>query len=87
MNPNTIQILLTLMCMHRKWIAEIINVEGDFFQREFENGEIMYINVLDGMENNYGKQEDVVLLLNIPIYGTKQAASCFYKTLVKQTKN
>ena len=85
-NSNTIQILLTLMCMHPKWIAEIIDVEGVFLQGEFENGEIMYIDVLDGMEKYYGKQ-DVVLLLNIPIYGIKQAASCFYKTLVKQTKN
>ena len=73
-NPNTIQILLTLMCIHPKWIAEIINVEGVFLQGEVKNGEIMYIDVPDGVEKYYRKQEDVLLLLNIPIWNK---ASCF----------
>ena len=47
----------------------------------------MYIEVPDGMEEFYGKQEDVVLLLNAPIYGMKQAAFCFYKTMVKKIKD
>ena len=46
----------------------------------------MPIEVLDGMEGFYGSKEDVTLLLNAPIYGTKQAAFCFYKTLVKRWK-
>ena len=86
-NPNTIQILLTLMCMHPKWIAEILYVEFAFLQGEFKDGEVMYIDVSDGMEQYYGSQKDVVLLLKILIYGTKQAALCFYKTLVKRMKN
>ena len=79
MNPNTIRILLTLMCMNPKWQAEYLDVD------KFENGEEMYIDVPDGMEMFYGSQKDVVLRLNVLIYGTKQAASCFYKQLVKQT--
>ena len=86
-NPNTIQILLMLLCMHLKWIAEIVDVEGAVLQEEFENDQVMYIVVPDGTEQYYGNWKDLVLLLNIPIYVTKQAASCFYKTLVKRTKN
>ena len=86
-NPNTIRILLILMCMNPKWNAEIVNIEGAFLQGEFKNGEEMYIDVPDGMEKFYGSQKDVVLKLNVPIYGTKQAASCFYKQLVKKTKD
>ena len=73
--------------MNLRWIAEIIDVKGAFLQSQFEHGEVMYIEVPDGMENYYGKKEDVVLLLNVPIYGTKQAASCFYKTLIKKMKD
>ena len=84
-NPNTICIILTLMCMNPKWKAEIVDVEGAFLQGKFENGEVMYIDVPDGMEEFYGSRKDVGLRLNVPIYGTKQAASCFYKQLVKRT--
>ena len=54
-NPNTIQILLTLMCMNPKWQAEIVDVEGAFLQGKFENGKEMYINVPDGIEKFYGR--------------------------------
>ena len=66
---------------------DIIDVKGAYLQGQFENGEIMYIEVPDGMEKYYWKKGDMVLHLNVPIYGTKQAASCFYKTLVKKTQN
>ena len=39
------------------------------------------------MEKFYGSQEDVVLLMNVPMYGTKQAAHCFYQALVKKVKD
>ena len=71
--------------MNPKRQAEIVDVEGAFLQGKFENGKEMYINVPDGMERFYGSRKDVVLRLNVPIYGTKQAASCLYKQLVKQT--
>jgi hypothetical protein len=47
----------------------------------------MCIDVPDVMDKFYGSQDDVVLLLNVPIYGTKQAAHCFYQTLVKKVKD
>ncbi len=53
------------------WIAKIIDVEGAFLEGQFVNGEAMYIEVTDGMEEFYGSKEDVVLLLNAPIYGIK----------------
>ena len=83
-NLNTIRILLTLMCMNPKWQAEIVDVKGAFLQGKFKNGKKMYIDVPDGLEKFYGSQKDVVMCLNVPIYGTKQAASCFYKQLVKR---
>jgi hypothetical protein len=70
-----------------KWVVIIIDVEGAFLQGKFTNGEQMHIDVPDGMEKFYGSREDVVLLLNVPIYGTKQAAHCFYQTLVKEVKD
>lgn len=83
--PSTIRTLIVLLCMNPKWVARIKDVEGAFLQGKFENGEVIYIEVPDGMEEFYGSRSENVLLLNVPIYGTKQAAHCFYKTLVKRT--
>ena len=83
--PSTIRTLIILLCMNPKWVARIKDVEGAFLQGKFENGEVIYIEVPDGMEEFYGSKSENVLLLNVPIYGTKQAAHCFYKTLVKRT--
>eukprot|EP00956_Cyclotella_meneghiniana_P028466 scaffold66266_cov46-Cyclotella_meneghiniana.AAC.1 len=44
----------------------------------------MYADVPDGMEQFYGSRKDVVLQLLVPIYGTKQAANCFYETFVEK---
>ena len=63
-----------------------MDVEGAFLQGEFDNNERIYIEVPDGMEVFYGSQKDVALLLTVPIYGTNQAASCFYKTLVSMNR-
>ena len=86
-NPNTIRIVWTLLAMIPAWIAIVIDVEGAFLQGRFINGEQIHIDVPDGMDKFYGSREDVVLLLNVPIYGTKQAAHCFYQTLVKKVKD
>ena len=79
-NPVLIRIVLTLLGMNHDWIAEVIDVEGAFLQGRFTNGEELYIKVSEGFEHYY--EEDVVLLLNIPIDGTKQAVAFFYKALV-----
>jgi hypothetical protein len=44
------------------------------------------MEVPDGMEQYYGSRKDVVLWMKVPIYGTKQAAECFYKESVKKSK-
>ena len=70
--------------MNPEWIVELIDAKGAFLQGKFADGEQMYIEIPDGFERFYGK--DKVLKLNVPIYGTKQAASCFYKTMVEEIK-
>ena len=86
-NPFTVRTLLTLLCMQPRWISRIVDVEGAFLQGKFENGEVIYSEVPDGMEEYYGAKKDWVLLMNVPVYGTKQASACFYKALVRKNKN
>ena len=86
-NPFTVRVLLDLLCMNPKWISRIVDVEGAFLQGKFENGEVIYSEVPDGMEECYGLKSDWVLLMNVPVYGTKQASACFYKALVRKNKD
>ena len=86
-NLNSIRILLMLMCVHPNWIADIVDVEGTLLQGKFKNSEVMYNDILNGMEQYSGSRKDVVLLLNVPIYGTQRAASCFYKTMAKRAND
>ena len=85
-NPSTIRVAWVLWCSNPKWIGKIVDVEGAFLQGQFRNGEIIYTEVPEGMEEFYGKREDVVLKMNVPIYGTKQAAACYYKTMIDKIK-
>ena len=86
-NANSVRIVLVLMAACPEWIATVIDVEGAFLQGKFVNDEKIYIEVPDGMEEFYGSKKDVALHLNAPIYGTKQAAFCFYTTLVDKVKD
>jgi Reverse transcriptase (RNA-dependent DNA polymerase) len=72
------------MAMNPEWVAEIVDVEGAYLQGEFTEGEEIHIEVPQGFEGYY--DEDYVLKRNVPLYGMKQAASCFYKKLVKAVK-
>ena len=83
-NATTVRIALTLLALCPEWIAIVVDIEGAFLQGEFTDGEEIYIDVPEGFEEYY--DDDTVLLLNVPIYGTKQGASCFYKKLVKTVK-
>jgi hypothetical protein len=85
-NPLTVRALLTLCAMNPEWEVSVIDVEGAFLQGKFQNDEEMYMEVPDRMEKYYGSRKDVVLRMKVPIYGTKQAAECFYKELVKKSK-
>ena len=67
------------------WILAIIDVEGAFLQGRFANGEELYIEVPDGFHEWY--EGDVVLRMSIPLYGTKQAGYCFFKTFASRIKN
>ena len=83
-NPNTIRIALTLWAMHKKWIAVVMDVEGAFLQGRFKDGEELYMEIPQGWEQYF--PGDVVLRMNVPIYGTKQAGARFYGTLVENIK-
>ena len=63
----------------------MIDVKGAFLQGQFENGEVLYIEVPDGFKSWY--PDDVVLCMNVPMYGTKQAAYCFFKMFAKHMKD
>ncbi len=74
-NTNSVRIVWVLMAACPEWIAVVIDVEGAFLQGKFVNEEQICIEVSAGMEEFYGSKEDVALLLNAPIYGTKQTGS------------
>jgi hypothetical protein len=71
--------------MNHTWISAIIDVEGAFLQGRFTNGEELYTEVPDGFQEWY--EGDVVLRMNIPLYGTKQAAYCFFKTFASRIED
>jgi hypothetical protein len=73
-NPATIRILILLLCMNPAWVCKVEDVEGAFLQGTFENGEVIYCEVPDGMEEFYGTRASTVLLMQVPLYGTKQAS-------------
>ena len=74
-NPNTIRITMTLWAMNAKWIAVVLDVEGAFLQGKFKDREELYMSIPQGWEEFF--PGDVVLRMNVPIYGTKQARACF----------
>ena len=75
---------MVLMAMNTSWIAEVMDEDGSFLHCKFTNGDVLYLGIPDGFEKYYGDNE--VLRMNVPIYGTKQAARCFYKVLVDKVK-
>jgi hypothetical protein len=64
-------VLFTLCALNPEWEVCVIDVEGAFLQGKFQNGEEMYMEVPDGMEQYYGSRKDVVLRMLVLIYGTK----------------
>ncbi len=68
-----------MLCMNPSWTSAIIDVEGAFLQGRFENGEELYIEVPDGFQKWY--PDDIILRMNVPLYGIKQAAYCFSRRL------
>jgi hypothetical protein len=85
-NPLTVHLLFTLCAMNPKWEVCVIDVEGAFLQGKFKMVERCTWKYQINMEQYYGSHKDVVLRMLVLIYGTKQAAECFYKELVKKSK-
>jgi uncharacterized protein YnzC (UPF0291/DUF896 family) len=82
-NPQTVRILLTLVAMNPNFECQIIDIEGAFLQGQ---SPFMFIEVPDGMEEYYGSKQDTMCEMLVPLYGTKQAAECFYQTLRKKVE-
>jgi hypothetical protein len=83
-NDVTIRIMMVLMLM-TGWIGYLVDVKGAFLLGEFENNEQIYTKIPQGFEKYWDPKVWVWLLLRT-VYGTKQAAICFWRTLLKAMK-
>ena len=79
-NDVTVRIVLVLTVMARMW-AKLLDIKGAFLNGRFENGEKLYMKVIQGFERYF--QPDIVLLLMRTIYGLTQAAILFWKELLR----
>ena len=83
-NPIMARIALMLWFMNSGWISADFDVEGAFLQGRFKNSEELYTEIPDGFKEHYS--DDFVFRMNVPLYGTKQTAYCFFKTFMKHVK-
>jgi hypothetical protein len=82
----TIRIVLILCCLAR-WRADVEDVVGAFLNGEFEaNLPPIYMKVPQGFEQFYDGHK-FVLRVKKTIYGTIQAAMCFWCVLTKAFSN
>jgi hypothetical protein len=75
-----IRIVLVLMIM-AGWVGEILDVQGAFLHGEFDQGEEIHMEVPQGFEKHYDPMYYVLLLLKT-IYGLKQSAFQFWKSIL-----
>jgi hypothetical protein len=75
-----IRIVLVLMIM-AGWVGEILDIQGAFLHGEFDQGEEIHMEVPQGFEKHYDPMYYVLLLLKT-IYGLKQSAFQFWKTIL-----
>ena len=80
----TVRIISVIYGSSPVLVWEVIDVDGAFLQGRFKNGERMYVGVPNGFEQFYGEDECLELLA--PLYGTKQAAKCYYDRMLKEMK-
>jgi hypothetical protein len=73
-NSATIRVVLTFMIM-ADMFAHVVDAKKAFLHGEFEDGEVIYMKVLQGFEKHF--PEGSVLLLKKCLYGLKQAAKAF----------
>jgi hypothetical protein len=79
-NDATIRIIMVLMIIF-KWSVQLVDVKGVFLCGNFKDGEEIFMEVPEGFEEFYGAC--VLLLLLQTIYGLTQAATTFWRELVK----
>jgi hypothetical protein len=72
--------------MNPEWKVRVIDVEGEFLQGKFQNGEEMYMEVPDSMEQYYGSRKDVVLRMKVPINGTKAGSGVFLQRVSEKVQ-
>ena len=72
---TTIRIMLVLMLL-ADWMVRIYDVKGAFLKGNFEDGKEVFMEVPQGMEQNYWGL--VVWRLLKPMYGLKQAVLLFW---------
>ena len=80
-NDATIRIVLVMMIM-AKWCGELLDIKGAFLHGDFENGEDLCMEIPEGFEKHYDVNNFVLKLLQT-IYGLKQAAMAFWRTLLQ----
>ena len=84
-NDASVRVIM-IMALMAGWNGLINDVQGAFLKGELnQETEKMAIKVPQGFEKYYDK--NVVLLLLMAIYGTKQAAMAFWKELLKCMKH
>ena len=79
-NDVTIKLAFVLQLLMGGY-SQLVDVKGAFLTGNFEDGEILYMEVPQGFEKHY--PEGTVLLLNKTIYGLKQAAKQYWKEAVR----
>ena len=83
-NDVTIRVLLVIMLM-TNFMANIMDVKGAFLLGRFEKGEELFMEIPQGFEKYFSKNEVIKLL--VPICRLKQAARAFCKELVAAARH
>ena len=79
-NEIVIRMVLVLIVM-ASWWAELLDVQGAFLTREMDLENVCYLQVPEGFSKFYAGNS--VLKLLKTLYGLKQSAFVFWKSLVK----
>jgi hypothetical protein len=79
----TIRIVFVIMIM-AGWTGHVLDVRGAFLKGDFADGENLYLNVPQGMEQHYSN--NVYLHLCKTLYGMKQSAFRFWMFLLEIVK-
>jgi hypothetical protein len=79
-SEHVIHIVLVLIIM-AGWVGEILDVQGAFLHGDLDYGKTIHMEVPQGFEKHYDPLYYVLLLLKT-IYGLKQSAFQFWKSIL-----